>query len=116
MGLFASYCTNENLLFKKERTESKLVGLHTSGLPAFVFKSLRKKGIILPKWNIRVSYDENMTIILYTYLLERPNIMICIINRFFLSAFLFLQKLKTDQRFQDFQNGSSVSKKMPGKD
>ena len=89
----------------KERTESKLVGLHTSGLPAFVFKSLRKKGIILPKWNIRVSYDENMTIILYTYLLERPNIMICIINRFFLSAFLFLQKLKTDQRFQDFQNG-----------
>jgi len=39
----------------KERTESKLVGLHTSGLPAFVFKSLRKKGIILPKWNIRVA-------------------------------------------------------------
>ena len=41
----------------KERTESKLVGLHTSGLPAFVFESLRKKGIILPKWNIRVSYN-----------------------------------------------------------
>ena len=42
----------------QERTESKLVGLHTSGLPAFVFQSLRKKGIILPKWNIRVSYNE----------------------------------------------------------
>ena len=39
----------------QERTESKLVGLHTSGLPAFVFQSLRKKGIILPKFNVRVS-------------------------------------------------------------
>ena len=42
----------------QERTESKLVGLHSSGLSVFVFKSLRRQGIILPKWNIRVSCDE----------------------------------------------------------